>query len=231
MRLLVITSNSLRHFALLATLARTHTVTALIQVPGAPAVTGPAQHAYYQRMAAAERAVFPAVPMLPCAGAVVPLGPQAEAIPWDFDRAVVFGGGIIGGDLLAQCQAHEAINLHAGITPQYRGTACNFWAAYDGHPELVGCTLHALTAEVDRGAIYGYTYAKASEPDPWLRSMQAVADAIALIPSILNHPEIIPMYYNAPLIRYSRAADFTETVAAEFLARQNQAWAAHFELP
>src|SRR3990167_4170247 len=50
-------------------------------------------------------------------------------------RIVVFSASWITSPLYDMI-AQKALNLHAGIAPAYRGSACNFWAEYDGRPEL-----------------------------------------------------------------------------------------------
>jgi methionyl-tRNA formyltransferase len=64
---------------------------------------------------------------------------------------VVSGTGIIGRKTLA-C-APVFINIHVGITPRYRGVHGGFWAVYEGHPELVGTTIHQVDPGVDTGGI------------------------------------------------------------------------------
>jgi len=45
------------------------------------------------------------------------------------------------------------VNLHAGITPQFRGVHGGYWAMVEGHPELVGTTVHRVDAGIDTGAV------------------------------------------------------------------------------
>ena len=40
-----------------------------------------------------------------------------------------------------------------GISPYYRGSACNFWALYDKNPQFVGATIHYLSEGLDDGDI------------------------------------------------------------------------------
>ena len=47
----------------------------------------------------------------------------------------------------------KALNIHMGVSPYYRGTACNFWALYDNNPHLVGATIHLLSKGLDSGPI------------------------------------------------------------------------------
>lgn len=46
------------------------------------------------------------------------------------------------------------INIHLGLSPYYRGAGTNFWPLYNGFPEFVGVTYHALTEKVDNGYIF-----------------------------------------------------------------------------
>ena len=67
------------------------------------------------------------------------------------DLYIVFGSSYIKGDLVDFLIKHKAINIHAGVSPFYRGTACNFWALYDGNYHLVGSTIHLLSKGLDSG--------------------------------------------------------------------------------
>jgi methionyl-tRNA formyltransferase len=46
-----------------------------------------------------------------------------------------------------------AINIHTGITPEYRSADPIFWALYRGEPEKVGVTIHYIDAGVDTGPV------------------------------------------------------------------------------
>jgi methionyl-tRNA formyltransferase len=46
-----------------------------------------------------------------------------------------------------------AINIHTGITPEYRSADPIFWALYHGEPEKVGVTIHYIDRGIDTGAI------------------------------------------------------------------------------
>lgn len=46
-----------------------------------------------------------------------------------------------------------AINLHTGLSPYSRGGNCNLFMLLEGHPELVGLTVHHLDSGVDSGDI------------------------------------------------------------------------------
>jgi methionyl-tRNA formyltransferase len=46
-----------------------------------------------------------------------------------------------------------AINIHTGITPEYRSANPIFWALYRGEPEKVGVTIHFVDQGIDTGPI------------------------------------------------------------------------------
>ena len=53
------------------------------------------------------------------------------------DIYIVFGSSYIKGDLVDFLIRKKAVNIHAGVSPYYRGTDCNFWALYDDNAHLV----------------------------------------------------------------------------------------------
>jgi methionyl-tRNA formyltransferase len=46
-----------------------------------------------------------------------------------------------------------AINIHTGITPEYRSAEPIFWALYRGEPDKVGVTIHYIDRGIDTGSI------------------------------------------------------------------------------
>jgi methionyl-tRNA formyltransferase len=65
---------------------------------------------------------------------------------------VVSGTGRIGAETLAAVDA-PFLNMHAGITPLYRGVHGGYWALADGRPDLVGTTVHLVDEGLDTGAV------------------------------------------------------------------------------
>jgi methionyl-tRNA formyltransferase len=80
--------------------------------------------------------------------------PAARDLLRALDPAVVVVNGtrIIGRQTLAAVQA-PFINMHAGITPLYRGVHGGYWAMAEGRPELAGTTVHTVDVGIDTGAI------------------------------------------------------------------------------
>ncbi|MCP3870065.1 MAG: formyl transferase [Gammaproteobacteria bacterium] len=71
------------------------------------------------------------------------------------DLIAVFGTSLIRGELLRKGRL-GMINLHGGLSPEYRGSDCTFWALYNGEPEKVGCTIHYIDAGIDTGRLIAH---------------------------------------------------------------------------
>jgi hypothetical protein len=71
------------------------------------------------------------------------------------DLICVFGTSLIRGDLLNEGRL-GIINLHGGLSPEYRGADCTFWALHNGEPEKIGCTLHYIDAGIDTGRLIAH---------------------------------------------------------------------------
>ena len=98
------------------------------------------------------------------------------------DVICVFGTSLIRGDLL-QGGRLGMVNLHGGLSPEYRGADCTFWALYNGEPEKVGCTLHYINAGIDTGALIAHVSPEVKPDDDELtlfwRAVQQSAEAYA----------------------------------------------------
>jgi methionyl-tRNA formyltransferase len=68
------------------------------------------------------------------------------------DVVVVSGTRIISKKVLDSVNA-PFINMHAGITPLYRGVHGAYWALLEKKPDLVGTTVHLVDAGIDTGNI------------------------------------------------------------------------------
>jgi len=142
----------------------------------------------------------------------------------DADVAVVFGASYIKKPLIDLLIDRQALNLHMGTSPYYRGSACNFWAAYDEAPDYVGATIHLLSQGLDSGPILCHafpTYVDADTPDYFALGMRAVSDGIDTMVSLIasgqwKDLERIPQDKTNE-IRYTRSRDFRDEIAAEFL--------------
>jgi len=77
---------------------------------------------------------------------------------------VVNGTRIIDRETL-NCVDARFINMHAGITPLYRGVHGAYWALAEEKPELVGTTVHFVDEGIDTGKIIEQVYFTTSRRD------------------------------------------------------------------
>lgn len=84
----------------------------------------------------------------------------------EIDPAVVVVSGtrIIGKDTLESVDA-PFINMHAGITPLYRGVHGAYWALAEDRQELVGTTVHLVDKGIDTGNIIEQAHFNVTEKD------------------------------------------------------------------
>lgn len=68
------------------------------------------------------------------------------------DLIIVNGTRIISKKVLESAKA-KFINIHAGITPQYRGVHGAYWALLNNDLENCGVTIHLLDAGIDTGTV------------------------------------------------------------------------------
>lgn len=239
MKITVFTSNQPRHLALLSSLASFAEEVYAIQEcntvrPGEVAdffAKSDVMRSYFQRMMAAERAVFGAGGFCPPPVRqrairmgdlnlldLADLGPALDA-----DVFVIFGSSYIKGRLAQFLVDHGAYNIHMGTSPYYRGSSTNFWALYDGRPQYVGATIHLLSAGLDSGPILFHALPPAEAMEPFLLGMVAVRAAHqGLVQSLANGTlrAMVPVQQDRGReLRYTRNAEFTDEVAAEYLRR------------
>jgi len=100
------------------------------------------------------------------------------------DLIAVFGTSLIRGELLQKGRL-GMVNLHGGLSPEYRGADCTFWALYNGEPEKIGCTLHYIDAGIDTGRLIAHVCPEIFPSDTELtlfwRSVRDSADVYAAL--------------------------------------------------
>jgi methionyl-tRNA formyltransferase len=69
------------------------------------------------------------------------------------DILIVFGSSIIKEPLISLLPVGHIINLHLGISPYYRGSGTNFWPFVNDELEYLGSTILHLDAGIDTGDI------------------------------------------------------------------------------
>lgn len=94
------------------------------------------------------------------------------------DLLCVFGTSLIRGELLKEGRL-GIVNLHGGLSPEYRGADCTFWALYNGEPEKIGCTLHWIDAGIDTGGLIAHVSPEIEPGDDELRLFWRAVQASA----------------------------------------------------
>lgn len=241
MRVTVLTSNQPRHIALLEALSPVAERVFAIQecntiFPGKVDDffrKSPVMQDYFSRVIGAERRQF-GPPRFPPAnvrqlairmGDLSRLGDDMPAEALEADVFVVFGASYIRGPLCERLIERRAVNIHMGVSPYYRGSSTNFWALTDGRPELVGATIHSLSAGLDSGPILWHALPAVEAVDPFDLGMRAVAAAQESLVARLRQGDLFdiePIAQDRSLeLRYTRNSDFSDAVAADYLQRLN----------
>lgn len=100
------------------------------------------------------------------------------------DLICVFGTSLIRGALL---ERFTLVNLHGGLSPEYRGADCTFWALHNGEPEKVGCTLHFIDAGIDTGQLIAHVCPEVRPGDDELTLFwRAVRDSAEIYAEIIE---------------------------------------------
>ncbi|PWG62677.1 formyl transferase [Sediminicurvatus halobius] len=100
------------------------------------------------------------------------------------DYVAVFGTTLIREPLLGRA---TLLNLHGGLSPDYRGADCTFWALHNGEPEQVGCTLHFIDAGIDTGRLIAHVCPAVHPDDDELRLFwRAVRDSAEVYARMLE---------------------------------------------
>jgi len=105
------------------------------------------------------------------------------------DVIAVFGTSLIRAPLLAKGRL-GIFNLHGGLSPRYRGADCTFWALYNGEPDQVGCTLHAIDPGIDTGKLFAHIRPEVRDGDDELTLFwRAVRDSANVYAELLEKLE------------------------------------------
>ena len=139
------------------------------------------------------------------------------------DAYVVFGSSYIKGELANFLVKQKAINIHAGVSPYYRGSACNFWALYDDNPHLVGTTIHILSKGLDSGPML-YHAMSGLKTDPFEYTMSTVKSAFHSIAERIRDRSLFTIKPSvqdrSKEIRYSKKNEFSEEVVKDFFEKK-----------
>ena len=139
------------------------------------------------------------------------------------DVYIVFGSSYIKGELVDFLVKQKAINIHAGVSPYYRGTDCNFWALFDNNPHLVGSTIHLLSKGLDSGSMLYHAMSNL-KLNPFEYTMSTVKSAFHSIAERIKDGSIFAI---KPLaqdkvkeVKYSKKIEFSEEVVKEYFKKK-----------
>ena len=199
---------------------------------------------YFQRVIDAERKIFGEIGFLPNnvktlsmkSGDLNLVSTVQLSDALDSDVYIVFGASYIKGWLIDFLEDRGAFNIHMGISPYYRGSSCNFWALYDGNPSYIGATIHMLSKGLDSGNILFHCVPKLFKNDSLFDfMMRSVAVAHKGLVEAITNGEIFSMpkvkQDKTLEIRYTKNADFTDSVASEFLNKNIDIHSNDFKYP
>ena len=139
------------------------------------------------------------------------------------DFYVVFGSSYIKGELVDYLIKQKAINIHAGVSPYYRGSGCNFWALYDDNPHLVGSTIHLLSKGLDSGPMLYHAMSNL-KTNPFEYTMSTIKSAFHSIAERIKDNSIFkinPVIQDKiKKIRYSKRNEFNEEIVKEYFKKE-----------
>ena len=140
------------------------------------------------------------------------------------DIYIVFGASYIKGWLIDFLIEKKALNIHMGMSPYYRGSACNFWALYDKRPSYVGATIHMLSKGLDNGDILFHCTPELIGGDTSFNfTMRSVAAAHNGLVEVIDKRKVflLPRIKQSEKfeIRYTKSVDFNDKIVREFLER------------
>lgn len=139
------------------------------------------------------------------------------------DIYVIFGSSYIKGGLADFLVKQKALNIHAGVSPYYRGTDCNFWALYDDNPHLVGTTIHLLSKGLDSGPILYHAMSNL-KTNPFVYTMSTVKSAFHSISERIKNGSIFkikPVVQDKKKeVRYSKKSEFNQEIVNKFFEKK-----------
>lgn len=108
---------------------------------------------------------------------------------------VVNGTRIISPQTLSTVEA-PFVNMHAGITPRYRGVHGGYWALVEGRRDLVGTTIHLVDKGVDTGPILRQVTFDVTDADsfvtyPFLHLAAGIPALVESVKPMLQEPTTI----------------------------------------
>lgn len=110
---------------------------------------------------------------------------------------VVNGTRIISSEVLDSVNC-PIVNIHAGLTPRYRGVHGGYWALAEGHPENVGTTVHLVDSGIDTGRVLARVCFDTSPADsivtyPYLHLSAGLPLLVDSVRTVLDRQQMAPI--------------------------------------
>lgn len=240
MKITVFSSNQRRHTSLINRLASvSDTVHAVVETstlfPGQVESfyrKSPVMQEYFSKVIESEERIFPESRFLSGNVCVLPssFGDLNKLTKTDLKAAlesdiyIVFGSSFIKGWLVDFLIENRAVNIHMGLSPYYRGTACNFWAIHDRRPSFVGATVHLLSKGLDSGPILFHSRPTYKGESSFEFTMKAVDQVQHDLVGTVKNSTLLTYRArpqdSAQELRCSKNSEFTDEVAAKFMKHE-----------
>lgn len=102
------------------------------------------------------------------------------------DVIILSGTRILSSDFLVATKA-PILNIHAGITPKYRGVHGGYWAIVNNDMTNCGATIHRVDEGVDTGEVLKYSEFDIKEADNFVTyPLLQQKSALLLLPSVIS---------------------------------------------
>lgn len=136
------------------------------------------------------------------------------------DVYIIFGSSFIKGWLLKFLINKKAINIHMGVSPYYKGSSCNFWALYDRNINMIGSTIHYLSAKLDGGDMIMNVYPKKKYKSGFDFTMRSVLDTHNTLFNLIKSRKLFKIKPKIQIstknIRITKKKEFNQKVIKNF---------------
>lgn len=138
------------------------------------------------------------------------------------DMAFVFGASIIRNRLLSLIPPGRFVNMHLGMSPYYRGSGTNFWPFVNNELQYVGSTLLHIDAGIDTGDIITHVRPDFA-PDDTVHTAgcKVILKSAQMLEKLMQHvkegnelPRIPQWHYEGEKVY--KNIDFTEEVLQQY---------------
>ena len=202
MKVALLTSDSLRHWYIAASIAEKLDLALIVTEKKSPAILNTSAYdrkdadflsAHFQARAASEENFFgnydfpKEVPRINLPHGKINSKEVFEIINRTApDLILLFGTSIIRDPLLSRYSG-KVVNLHLGLSPYYKGSATNLYPYLFDEPECIGATIHLATENVDEGSIL-YQFRPDMEETDSLHDIgnKVIQKAGKILPEVVN---------------------------------------------